>query len=114
MEDTITYVTEPGRLDAHLDELDRVWELTPDRVLPNHGDPELIAAGGYPRGLIRATQQYIRVLERCREDSRLRSTSLRELIAGPLAAGWVHYFEPYEAVHRENLECVLAAEGPAP
>ncbi|MSO41768.1 MAG: MBL fold metallo-hydrolase [Solirubrobacterales bacterium] len=112
MEDTITYVTEPKRLQAHLDELDRLWELTPDRILPNHGDPEVIATGGYPRALIRATQQYIRMLERCREDASLRETSLRELVAGPLSAGWINYFEPYEAVHQENLESVLSAEGP--
>jgi hypothetical protein len=31
------------------------------------------------------------------------------LIAGPLDAGWIHYFAPYEAVHQENLESVLAA-----
>ncbi len=77
--------------------------------LPNHGDPDVIAAGGYSRDLIRATQHYIRVLERCRDEPRLRSARLRELIAGPLDAGWIHYFAPYETVHRENLESVLAA-----
>ena len=59
------------------------------------------------RGLIRATQQYLRALQRCRDDEELRETPLRELIAGPLEAGWVHYYEPYEAVHRENLSSVL-------
>ncbi len=79
-------------------------DLDPDRILPNHGDPEVIAAGGYNRGLIVATQQYIRALMRCRDDPEIRDLPLRELIVGPLEAGWVHYFEPYEAVHRENLE----------
>jgi hypothetical protein len=68
----------------------------------------VIAAGGYSRDLVRATQQYIAALRRCGDDPRLRSTPLRELIAGPLDAGWVNYFEPYEAVHRENIEAVLA------
>ena len=36
------------------------------------------------------------------------SAGLRELIAEPLESGWVNYFPPYEAVHRENLETVLA------
>jgi cyclase len=109
MEDTITYVTEPEGFEAHLADLDRLWRLAPDRILPNHGDPDVIAAGGYSPGLIRATQQYIRVLERCRGEPRLRTADLRELIAGPLGAGWIHYFAPYEAVHEENLETVLAA-----
>ena len=56
----------PTALDAHLADLERLWRLDPDRILPNHGDPEIIAAGGYGKGLIRATQDYIRVLQRCR------------------------------------------------
>ena len=112
MEDTITYVDEPESFDAHLADLDRLSDLGPARILPNHGDPGVIAAGGYNRGLIVATQQYIRVLMRCREDPELRDLPLRELIAGPLEAGWVHYFEPYEAVHRENLDSLHSARLP--
>jgi hypothetical protein len=106
MEDTVTYVEEPERFDAHLADLERLALLEPERILPCHGDPDLIAAGGYTAGLIAATRQYIEVLRRCREDPKLRELPLRELIAGPLEAGWVHYFEPYEAVHRENLKAV--------
>jgi cyclase len=109
MEDTITYVDEPHCFEAHLNDLDRLWRLAPARILPSHGDPDVIAAGGYSSDLIRATQQYIGALIRCRREPQLRSASLRELIAGPLDAGWVHYFAPYEAVHQENLESVLAA-----
>jgi hypothetical protein len=36
---------------------------------------------------------------------------LRELIADSLASGSLQYFEPYEAVHRQNLETVLTAGG---
>jgi cyclase len=107
MEDTVTYVAEPDGLNAHLADLDRIRELAPNRLLPNHGDPEAIAAGGYSTGLIDATEQYIGVLERCRTEPELRETSLRELIAEPLEQGWVNYFAPYEAVHSENLEAVL-------
>jgi glyoxylase-like metal-dependent hydrolase (beta-lactamase superfamily II) len=109
MEDTITYVEEPENFDAHLADLDRLWQLDPDRILPSHGDPEVIAAGGYSRDLIRATQQYIGVLQRCRDEPQLRDAGLRELIAGPLDAGWIRYFAPYEAVHGENLSSVLGA-----
>ncbi len=111
MEDTVTYVGEPESFDAHLADLDRLWDLDPDRILPNHGAPDAIASGGYRRELIRATQQYIRVLGHSRDDAGLRAQPLRELIAGPLGAGWVNYYEPYEQVHRSNLETVLAAAG---
>ena len=109
MEDTITYVAEPKSLDVHLANLGRLRQLEPNRILPNHGDPDVIAAGGYSIDLISATEQYIRALERCRTTPRLRDASLRELTGGSLEAGSIHYFAPYEAIHRENLKAVLAA-----
>lgn len=108
MEDTITYVGEPEQFDIHLSELDRLAELGADFILPNHGDPDIISAGGYDRGLIKAQQQYIRMLKRCRDDEVLSRQPLEELIAGPLSRGWVNLFEPYRAVHQQNLEHVLA------
>lgn len=111
MEDTITYVDEPESFDAHLADLERLARLDPERILPCHGDPDVIAAGGYSSGLIRATKQYIEALIRCRDDPELREMPLRELIAESLEAGWVHYFEPYEAVHQENLKAALALRG---
>lgn len=109
MEDTVTYVDEPQSFDLHLANLERLAQLHPARILPNHGDPEVIAAGGYGSHLIGATEHYIHLLQRCRTDPGLRQATLRELLAESLSAGAIHYFEPYEAVHRENLETVLAA-----
>ena len=109
MEDTITYVVEPEGFDVHLANLDRLRQLNPDRILPNHGDPDVIAGGGYSRDLIRATEQYVHALKRCRQEPELREATLRELIAESLDAGWVRYFPPYEEVHRENLGTMLAA-----
>jgi cyclase len=110
MEDTITYVGEPESFDTHLKDLDRLWALAPERILPNHRDPEIIALGGYEKTLIRATQQYIRMLKRCVGEPELRTKPLREIINGPLEAGWVNLFEPYEAIHRQNVDEVLAAK----
>jgi cyclase len=110
MEDTITYVGEPEQFDTHLKDLDRLWALNPERILPNHGDPEIIALGGYEKTLIRATQQYIRMLKRCVHEPELRDKPLRDIITGPLEAGWVNLFEPYEAIHRQNIDVVLAAK----
>ncbi len=110
MEDTITYVAEPDGFDAHLKDLDRLWALAPERILPNHGDPEIIALGGYEKTFIRATQQYIRMLKRMAGEPELREKPLNEIIRGPVEAGWVNMFEPYEAVHKRNIEAVLAAK----
>ena len=109
MEDTVTYVDEPQAFDAHLRDLAELRSLGPERILPNHGDPEVIDGGGYSAGLISATEQYIDVLRRIPEEPRLRELSLREVVAEPLEAGWITYFEPYEAVHLENVATVLAS-----
>ena len=107
MEDTITYVDEPESFDAHLANLEALRRLGPERILPNHGDPDVIARGGYSPGLIEATEAYIRALQRSRTDPTLLGASLRELIKTSLEAGFIHYYPPYEAVHRENLRAVL-------
>jgi cyclase len=109
MEDTVTYVGEPEHLNTHLADLDHIWALSPTHILPNHGHTDVIAKGGYGKTLIRATQQYIRMLKRMATEPELRDQDLRHIIAGPLEAGWVNYFEPYEAVHRANVEMVLKA-----
>ncbi|HET9198748.1 MAG TPA: hypothetical protein VFN92_10905 [Solirubrobacterales bacterium] len=109
VEDTVTYVDEPRHLGAHLRDLERLLALEPAAILPSHGDPEAIAAGGYGPGLIGATQDYIRLLRRMPAEPALRALPLRALLATQLAAGDLRYFEPYERVHRENVRAVLDA-----
>jgi glyoxylase-like metal-dependent hydrolase (beta-lactamase superfamily II) len=108
LEDTVTYVDEPGELPAHLADLARLAELGPERILPDHGDPDVIAAGGYGPDLIAATEGYVRKLLRCREDPGLRELGLREFAAEWLQQGSLRYFEPYEDVHRANVAAVVA------
>jgi cyclase len=112
MEDTVTYVTEPQKLATHRVELDRLRELDPERILPNHGDPDVIANGGYGPGLIDATQEYIDVMLRLRAEPELERVALEELIADSLGDGSITWFAPYEAVHRENVDIVLGRADP--
>ena len=112
MEDTVTYVTEPDELSTHVAELERLRELGPRLILPNHGDPDVIAAGGYGPGLIDATQEYVGMLIRLRDEPELERTPLRDLVARPLADGAITWFAPYEAVHRENVDVVLGRREP--
>lgn len=107
LEDTITYVAEPGSLETHLVDLSRLAALNPARILPNHGDPATIAAGGYDRGLITATEHYVRALLRIQDDPSLAATPLADLLDLPLRAGWIRWFQPYERVHEENLAAIL-------
>jgi len=49
LEDPITFVAEPNRLERHLLDLDgmRAWDI--DRILPNHGSAATIEAGDMTR-----------------------------------------------------------------
>ena len=108
LEDTVTYVSEPEHLKTHLDELSRMRRLDVDRLLPNHGSPEVIGRGGYEPPLIDATQRYLRDLLRHAREPRPGDDDLRAFVADQLAAGWLVYFAPYERVHRSNLRAVAA------
>ncbi|MGZ4335449.1 MAG: MBL fold metallo-hydrolase [Gaiellaceae bacterium] len=108
LEDTVTYVDEPARLPIHRENLETLRRLRPQRILPNHGDPAVIAAGGYSDGLIAATEAYIDFLLRTRSEPPLAKLTLRELV-NQFANSDVNYYEPYERVHSNNL-AVVAGE----
>ena len=84
----------------------------PERILPNHGDPEVIAAGGY--GQVpdpRHAALHPTSCSAARRAGAARTPRSRSSSPAPLQAGWITYFAPYEAVHREN---VAARDDPAP
>lgn len=114
VEDCVTYVGAPADFATHLADLDRLADLGPRRVLPCHGDPQVIAAGGYGIDLIRATQRYIRWLQRLEREPQLAGTPMQAVIGEDLAAGTLRHFAPYEAVHVRNIERCLALWHPAP
>ncbi|MGZ4291619.1 MAG: MBL fold metallo-hydrolase [Gaiellaceae bacterium] len=106
LEDTVTYVDEPRSLPTHRANLETLHRLRPKRILPNHGAPDVIAAGGYSDGLIAATGRYIDFLLRARTDPTLTELPLREIVAA-LGNGDMHYYAPYEDVHRNNVDAVV-------
>jgi len=109
LEDPVTYVAEPGRLRAHLADLGRLGALGARRILPNHGDPATIAAGGFGPGLIGATERYVGWLAGLPAEPGRAEKPLAAVIAGDLAAGHVVACDLYDAVHAENVAAVLGA-----
>lgn len=105
VEDSVTYVSEAEHTTTHIAELDRLAALPFARLLPAHGDPDRIAAGGYDGGLIAANRDYLR---RLLAGEGRDGASLADFIAEDIAAGRVTYFAPYEEVHRSNLEAIAA------
>jgi cyclase len=108
VEDTVTYVSEPDRLEIHTAELKRMRGLGAGRILPNHGSRDLIEGGGYAETLIDATRRYIGDLLLTAGEPLERVSDLRAFIAEQLTAGSLTWFEPYERVHHGNLAAVRA------
>jgi cyclase len=111
LEDPVTYVGEPQDFALHLADLDRLQALAPRAILPNHGDPDRIAAGGYGLELIAATQRYVRWLMALRDDPGRSGTPLAQAIRDDLKAGHLVWFQDYEEVHAENVGRTLAHYG---
>jgi cyclase len=108
LEDPVTYVAEPDRLQHHLADLRRLAGWAISRILPSHGAPEVIETGGYGRGLIEASLLYVEKLERCRAEPDLAEPDLRRFAADAFATGAIGYFVAYEPVHRANLAAIAA------
>ena len=109
LEDTVTYVDEPERLEVHLADLDRMksWPFT--RILPNHGSFERIGSSGYDRSLISATEDYVHRLIRSANDEALCKLDLRSFLGATPDTGAISYFAPYEDVHRSNILKIQSA-----
>lgn len=106
LEDTATYIAEPGNLAANLKELRRMAStFSPASILPAHGDPARIAAGGYNQDFIDSTIRYLIAIDQDDVDEPPSwSMSLAEVVAADVAAGTLIYYKEYERVHKENIE----------
>ena len=106
LEDPITYVAEPDRLQHHLADLRRMAGWGISRILPSHGALEIIEAGGYGTGFIEASLRYVEKLDRCRTEAELAEPDLQRFAAEAFDTGAIGYFAAYEPVHRSNLAAV--------
>ena len=103
VEDSVTYIDEAEALVEHIKNLQQLKQLSISAILPNHGDPNVIADGGYDKSLIDATINYIiRMVSRAHDEDFLKRP-LKSFLQEEIEKGWVHYYEPYEEVHIENL-----------
>ncbi|TCN33928.1 MBL fold metallo-hydrolase [Sinorhizobium americanum] len=83
LEDTVTYVSEAENTAKHIRELARLATWPIDRILPNHGDPDRIAAGGYGASLVDANRRYLEQLMHAIKQGRTDIASLKGFIAEP-------------------------------
>jgi cyclase len=106
LEDTVTVIGQPASIAIQIEELNRLRELRSERILPNHGNPNVISQGGYGNGLIAAVEEYDRnLLAKVHEETFL-DLPIEEFIPHALASGVVSVIEPYRVVHSRNLRIV--------
>jgi cyclase len=109
LEDTVTFIAEPEHVIAHYRNLQQLKQWNIDRILPNHGNPDVIAHGGYQKTLIDATSNYLRrVILRAHDPDYLHGT-LEEYVGDSVAKGWVSIWWAYREPHEVNLQRVSAA-----
>lgn len=107
LEDTVSFVTNPEASLVHIENYKRMRDMDIERILPNHGRSAVIKAGGYSKELIDSTIYYLTALrEELSRDSDCAVADLKTVMAPYLEKGVVHYWEPYEDVHRDNIERV--------
>jgi cyclase len=104
LEDTITYISEPEDLGIHLRELERMAQLPITKILPAHGDPGRIKAGGFDKSLIDTTIRYLKALDDPVKEPIAWTKRLDQVVKDDLVAGSIVYCEAYEGVHQENIE----------
>lgn len=104
VEDCVTYVGEPQGFDLHRRDLARLAALGPKWVLPAHGDPRVIAAGGYGVDIFVAMTRYVAVLQTLMANPGAPVPPMRDVVAADLASGTLVYFDAYNAVHQQNVD----------
>ena len=106
LEDTVTYMVEPGDIPTHIAELERMRAMEIVKIYPNHGDPGVITRGGYAKTLIDAMREYdVNMLAKAHEP-RYLTMPIEDFVPTGLASRAVSMFEPYRVVHTNNLKLV--------
>jgi cyclase len=109
LEDTVTFIAEPENVVAQYNNMRQLKQWDIDRIYPNHGNPDVIAHGGYQTTLIDATLSYLRkVISRSHDPDYLQG-SLEDYVGDSVKNGWVSIWWAYYAPHKANLNKVSEA-----
>lgn len=109
LEDTLTFIVEAEQIPAQFRNLEKMKHWHIDRIYPNHGNPGVIASGGYRTTLIDATMDYLRLMVAHAHDPDYVHGSLDEYVRDSVAQGWVTPWWAYRDAHQANLAVVAKA-----
>ena len=109
LEDTVTFVSEPEHVAEYYKNLRQLKSWNIERIFPNHGNPHVIAHGGYGTTLIDATEDYLRRLILRAHDADYLDGTLEDYVGDSVRKGWVSIWWAYRKAHKRNLERVSKA-----
>jgi cyclase len=109
LEDTLTFIVEPEQIGVQYKNLQKMKQWNIDRIFPNHGNPAVIATGGYRTTLIDATLDYLRRMVARAHDSDYLKGSLDDYVHDSVSKGWVSPWWAYREAHEANLAVVAKA-----
>jgi len=109
LEDTVTFIAEPEHVIQHYNNMRKLKQWDIDRIYPNHGNPDVIAHGGYQTTLIDATLSYLRKVILRAHDPNYTKGTLEDYVADSVKKGWVSIWWAYRAPHQNNLNRVSEA-----
>jgi cyclase len=109
LEDTLTFITEPEQIATQIKNLQGMKHWKINRIFPNHGNPAVIAHGGYQTTLIDATLDYLRrMVTRAHDPDYLKGT-MEDYVHDSISKGWVSPWWAYREAHQNNLAVVAKA-----
>jgi cyclase len=109
LEDTLTFITEPEQIPAQIKNLQQMKRWNIDRIFPNHGNPAVIAKGGYRTTLIDATVDYLRRMVVHAHDPDYLKGSMEDYVHDSISKGWVTSWWAYHDAQQNNLAVVAKA-----
>jgi glyoxylase-like metal-dependent hydrolase (beta-lactamase superfamily II) len=109
LEDTLTFIAEPEQIPAQIRNLEQMKRWNIDRIFPNHGNPDVIANGGYRTTLIDATLDYLHRMVARAHDADYLTGSMQDYVHDSISKGWVTPWWAYREAHQTNLTVVAKA-----
>ncbi|KXH41639.1 beta-lactamase [Colletotrichum nymphaeae SA-01] len=106
VEDTATFIADARSLPMHQKELQRMATFPISKILPAHGEPNRIAAGGYNSTFINATLRYIAAMTEDVPEPAAWNQPLSQVVDADVKGGDLIYFAQYEEVHQSNADTI--------
>ncbi len=109
LEDTLTFIVEPEQIPAQVANLRQMQRWDIDRIFPNHGNPAVIANGGYRTTLIDATVDYLHRMVAHAHDPDYLNGTMEDYVRDSVSRGWVTPWWAYRDAQQANLNVVAKA-----